>query len=201
MRRWMAGGVLSATALAGATILPTAGGAQETPGGPGEFQGEATFDLVSPPPVTGGETITVSDNACFEGTDALWWALRLEGEVQPTLKGTVPQAADGSWEVTFTVPDEGGDWLWFAVCLPPNVAAPDVLVEHIDAIQAEETHTELMEAWGVDGYLYYAHIVQVEGPTPTTPTTPPASTTTTVPAGPPSAPPAVPVPGDPTFTG
>jgi len=201
MRRWMAGGVLCATALAGATILPTPGGAQETPGGEGEFQGEAEFSPV--PPVAGGTTITVSDNACFEGTDALWWALRLEGEVQPSLKGTVPQADDGSWEVTFTAPNEGGDWLWFAVCLPPNVAAPNVLVEHIDEIRAEGPDTALMEGWGVEGFLYYAHLVQVEGPMPTTPTTSPSSSTTptTGPAPAPTAPPASPVPGEPTFTG
>jgi hypothetical protein len=201
----MAGGLLSALALAGTTVLPTASVADEPPDEPqvGEFQGEA--DLV-PSPVDGGEQVTASDSSCFEGTDRIWWSLRAEGEVVPSLKGTAPLADDGSWELTFAAPHEGGDWLFFAVCLPPLVAAPNALVAHIDEILAEGPDTELMEAWEVDGYLYYAQILQVEGPTapppPTTVPEVPSSPTTTAPVtSPPAAPPAAPVPGTPTFTG
>ena len=202
MSRWMAGGVLSALALAGTTILPTPSVADDEPQ-VGEFQGEADFDPVAP---ASGATVTASDSSCFEGTTAIWWSLRAYGEVVPSLKGTVPLADDGSWELSFTAPNEGGDWLFFAVCLPPVVAAPNALVAHIDEIMAEGPDTELMDAWGVDGFLYYAHILQVAGPTPTTtvPETPAPTTTTvpvTAPAAPPEAPPATPVPGTPDFTG
>jgi hypothetical protein len=201
----MAGGALSALALAGTAILPAPSGAQEPPMDPfpvGEFQGEAVFHPVEP---QAGELVTASDSACFPDTTAIWWSLRAYGEVQPSVMGTAPLAEDGSWELTFPAPNEGGDWLWFAVCLPPNVAAPDALAAHIDEIQAAGPDTELMEAWGVDGFLYYAHIIQVDGPTPTTPTTPPTPTTgppvSTPPTTPPAAPPAAPVPGEPSFTG
>jgi hypothetical protein len=202
MSRWMAGGLLSALTLAltlaGTAALPAAGQAQV-----GEFQGEADFDPVSP---ASGETVTASDSSCFDGTTAIWWSLRAYGEVVPSLTGTVPLAADGSWELTFTAPNEGGEWLFFAVCLPPTASAPDDLVAHIDEIMTEGPDLELMEEWGVEGFLYYAHILEVEGPTlPTSPTTStPAGPTTTVPAAAPApapAPPATPVPGEPTFAG
>ena len=197
MSRWMAGGLLSALALAGTTILPTASVAQGEP--VGEHQGEADVDPVAP---ASGETVTASDSACFEGTTAIWWSLRAYGEVVPSSTDVAPLANDGSWELSFPAPNEGGDWLFFAVCLPPGVAAPDALVAHIDEILAEGPDTELMEAWDVDGYLYYAHVLQVDGPTlPTTTVPEPGPTTTTVPVAPPAAPPATPVPGTPSFTG
>jgi hypothetical protein len=208
----MAGGVLSAVALAGTTILPAPSVADEPPMDEfpvGEFQGEA--DL-APFSVRPGEEVTASDSACFPGTTAIWWSLRAEGEVLPSKTGTAQLAADGSWELTFAAPREPGDWLWFAVCLPPNVAAPDALSTHIDEISTEGPDVELMEAWGVDGYLYYAHLLEVvapSGPTTTVPgPTTTTTTTTTAPGGPAPtvpvlapAPPAAPVPGEPAFAG
>jgi hypothetical protein len=202
MSRWMAGGVLSALALAGTTVLPATSVADDEPQ-VGEFQGEA--DL-SPSPVVAGQQVTASDASCFEGTNAIWWSLRAYGEVVPSATGTVPLAGDGSWELSFAAPNETGEWLFFAVCLPPAVAAPNALIAHIDEIRAEGPDVELMDAWGVDGFLYYAHLLEVvapSGPTTTTTTVPVGPTTTTVPVAPsaPSAPPAAPVPGDPDFTG
>jgi hypothetical protein len=191
MSRWMAAGLATLVLVwVGTAISPVPGAAQEPP--VGEVQGEAD---VGPSPVGGGGQVTASDSACFAGTDRIWWSLRLFGEVVPSLVGTVPLAADGSWELSFTAPNEGGDWHFFALCLPSTVTpSDDDLIARIDAVLAEGTDAGLLEAWGVDGYLYYAHIVQVDGPMPTVPETP---GTTTAPV----APPAVPVPGTPRFTG
>jgi hypothetical protein len=206
----MAGGVLSALALAGTAVLPAAASVADEPPMDdfpvGEFQGESDLEPFSVQP---GEQVTASDSACFPDTTAIWWSLRAEGEVLPSVTGVAQLAADGSWSFTFAAPGEPGDWLFFAVCLPPAVAAPNALSTHIDEILTEGPDVELMDAWGVDGFLYYADILQVVAPSGPTTTVPSPTTTTTVPGGPtpatpvvaPAATPAAPVPGEPAFTG
>src|SRR5262245_38974071 len=108
MSRWMAGGVLSALALAGTTIVAAPSWAgDEGGGGDGDtetFQGEATQRPVEALP---GQQVTISDSSCLEGTTDIWWSLRPEEDRSVVLAtGQVPLADDGSWELTLTAPDE-----------------------------------------------------------------------------------------------
>lgn len=201
MNRFLAGGVAGALAATGVVAFALPGLAQGQPQYE-EFQGEADVEPLQPHP---GEQVRVFDDTCFDGTTDLWWALRPVESSSAQEIGQVPLAGDGRWEVTFIAPDEAGDYLFFALCLPPGVDEPTV--PDIDRVRDEDIPVEILEAWGVDALLYYAHLVPVVdddgGETP--PTTPP-STTTTVPATHEPAPtrgarPATPVPARPTFTG
>jgi hypothetical protein len=113
MNRLMAGGVAGALAAAGVIAFAAPGLAQEEP----EFewfQGEAD---VSPFEARPDQQVTASDDSCFEGTTDIYWLLH-SYEVEDS--GQEPLNADGSWEVTFTAPDEPGDYLFFGLCMPPG---------------------------------------------------------------------------------
>ena len=200
MNKLMAGGVAGALAAAGVIAFAVPGQAQEEP----EFewfQGEAD---ISPNESQPGQQVSASDDSCFEGTTDIYWQLR-SYDVEDS--GQEPLDADGSWEVTFTAPDEPGDYRFFAVCMPPGAEPPDMAdIEIITAHMADNPPVDLFEEWGVDSLRFYHMVVLVEGgdETPTTTAPNPApSTTTTVPATPPTpgARPATPVPGRPDFTG
>ena len=199
MNRFMAGGIAGALAAAGVVAFAAPGLAQEEP----EFewfQGEASTDPVEPQP---GQQVTASDDSCFEGTTDIYWLLR-SYEVEDS--GREPLNADGSWEVTFTAPEEPGDYRFFGLCMPPGATEPDMAdIDVITAHMADNPPVELFEEWGVDSLLYYNIVVLVAGddetppaPTTTVPATPPADHEPT-PA--PGAQPATPVPGRPDFTG
>jgi len=209
MNRLMAGGVAGALAVAGVVAFAAPGQAQEEP----EYetwQGEAD---ISPYEAQPGQQVTASDDSCFEGTTDIYWLLH---SYETEDSGQAPLNADGSWEVTFTAPDEPGDYLFFGLCMPPGATEPDsadieVITRHLE----EEPPVELLEEWGVDSLLFYNMVLTVvddtpnpTNPTPTTtpPTNPTTNPTTTPPATheptrAPGAQPATPVPGTPTFTG
>jgi hypothetical protein len=199
MNRLMAGGVAGALAAAGVVAFAAPGLAQEQP----EYetwQGEAD---ISPYEARPGQQVTASDDSCFEGTTDVYWLLH---SYEAEDSGRAPQDADGSWEVTFTAPDEPGDYRFFALCMPPGATEPDsadieVITRHLE----EEPPVEIMEEWGVDSLRFYNMVLTVvddtpnpTNPTTTVPATPPA---TNGPTGTPGARPATPVPGTPTFTG
>jgi hypothetical protein len=207
MNRLMAGGVAGALAAAGVIAFAVPGLAQGEP----EFewfQGEASTDPQEPGP---GQQVTASDDSCFEGTTDIYWLLHASGTLVAEDSGQEPLNADGSWDVTFTAPDEPGDYLFFGLCMPPGATQPDAGdIELITAHMAENPPVELFEEWGVDSLLFYHVVVPVVSDE--TPTTTEPSPTTTVPAtdepdehngptGTPGARPATPVPGRPDFTG
>ena len=200
MNRWIAGGLLSALGLAGTAVFSAPSFADWSPVG---GQREADMAPLDPLP---GEQVTVDHSTCMEGTTDIWWALRPADAPGVVADGQAPLAEDGSWEVTFPAPDYPGDYLFFAVCLPPGATPPNVGT--MDAIRSVEgAPAELLDDWGVDSVVYFAHLVPVAAPhDPTAPAPSPAPTdvgqwdpvpTTTVPV----APAATPVPGTPTFTG
>jgi hypothetical protein len=209
MNRLMAGGVAGALAAAGIVAFAVPGLAQE--GAEFEwFQGEASSDPMEPRP---GQQVTASDDSCFEGTTDIYWLVHSSGTLDAEDSGQEPLNADGSWDVTFTAPDEPGDYLFFGLCMPPGATQPDAGdIEIITAHMAENPPVELFEEWGVDSLLFYHFLVPVTddtpdpttpptGPTPTDPTTPTTEPATNGPTGIPGARPATPVPGRPDFTG
>ena len=212
MNRLMAGGVAGALAAAGVVALAVPGLAQD--GSEFEwFQGETRSVPQEPVP---GQEVTVSDDSCFEGTTDIYWLLHPSGTLAATDSGQESLNADGSWDVTFTAPDEPGDYLFFGLCMPPGATQTDAEdIEIITAHMADNPPVELFEEWGVDSLRFYHSLVPVVSdetpptPTTTTPTTHPTGPTTTVPATPgthrptgtPGARPATPVPGRPDFTG
>jgi hypothetical protein len=207
MNRLMAGGVAGALAAAGLVAFAAPGLAQEEP----EFewfQGEANTDPLEPRP---GQEVTASDDSCFEGTTDIYWLLHAPGTFEAEDGGQEPLNADGSWDVTFTAPDDPGEYRFFGLCMPSGATQPDAEdIEIITAHMADNPPVELFEEWGVDSLLFYNIIVPVvDGETPTTPTTPTTGPVTPpAPHGPTPTPPptlgaqpATPVPGRPTFTG
>ena len=212
MNRFMAGGVAGALAVTGVIAFAVPGLAGEQPQYE-TWQGEA--DL-SPYVAQPGQQVTASDDSCFEGTTDIYWLLH---SYEAEDSGQEAQNADGSWEVTFTAPDEPGDYLFFGLCMPPGATQPDAAdIEVITEHMADNPPVDLLEEWGVDSLLFYNMVLTVDDdtPDPTDPTDPttnptePTNPTTTVPATPPAhheptpapgAQPATPVPGRPDFTG
>src|SRR5262245_15167162 len=111
MSRWIAGGLLSALAMAGTALVAAPGAAGSADDGEdGTFQGEADVDPVEALP---GEEVRISDSTCWDGTTEIWWVLRPEDAGPEALAtGQEPLAGDGSWELTLTAPDEPGWYLF-----------------------------------------------------------------------------------------
>jgi hypothetical protein len=195
MKRLLGGGLAFGLAVMGSVAVAGPSLAQAPP--EPEFvqlEGALSTEVAAP-----GEEITASSvDPCTvseDGPGELFWLVAAFDEELPRLEDTAPLAEDGSWQVTFGSPEDAGEFVFFAACLPPGLEPPSE--EELDQLPVDEL--ELGEALAEDGgeepvvIEFYELPFTVEGPTPTTPPT-------TAP-GEPVAPPATPVPAQPTFTG
>lgn len=195
MKRLLGGGLAFGLAAIGSVVVAGPTLAQEPP--EPEFvqlDGALSTDVAAP-----GEEITASSlDPCTvseEGAGELFWAVAAVDEEVTRVEDVAPLADDGSWQVTFSAPDDAGEFVFFGVCIPAGLEPPPE--EELDQLPADEL--VLGEALTEDGgeepavIEYYELPFTVEGPIPTTPPT-------TAP-GEPVAPPATPVQAQPTFTG
>ncbi|HEX6310520.1 MAG TPA: hypothetical protein VF152_02735, partial [Acidimicrobiia bacterium] len=181
MKRLLGGGLVFGLAAFGSIALAAPSSAQEPliPGGV-ELQGELIpGDVVAP----GDEVTAISIDSCTlaEGAGELYWAMGSLDEEEPRDEGVTELDEVGGWEVTFTAPEEPGEFAFIGVCLPEGVESEEPL--DVTRLAEEVPEEEIVVE-------YYLLPFTVEGTTPTT--TPPAERPEA-----PEAPPATPVEAEP----
>jgi hypothetical protein len=158
-----------------------------------QLEGALSTDVATP-----GEEITASSvDPCTiteEPPGELLRAVFAVDEELPRVEDGTPLAEDGSCEVTFTAPENAGEFVFLGLCIPAGVEPPPE--EELEQLPTDELGIgqTLAENGGEEPEVveFYELPFTVERPTTTTPPT-------TTPGA--MAPPATPIPAQPTFTG
>lgn len=194
MKRLLGGGLAVGFAAIGSVAVAGPSLAQAPEPEFVQLEGVLSTDVAAP-----SEEITASSvDPCTvseEGPGELFWLVFAADEELPRVEDVAPLADDGSWQVTFTAPEDAGQFVFVGVCIPAGVELPPE--EELDQLPADELALgqSLTETGGEEPEIIeiYELPFVVEGPT----TTPPPTTA----PGAQTAPPARPVPAQPTFTG